>query len=188
VTAARRLLAAGLLAAGIALWAGLPLGQAGRLGVPLFYVALGCAGFGVVRLLAEAAAPNLPARSERMYLPATSRLWLDGLSALVAVPWPQMLIVVAVALEALHPRQPWHTAVLGVALIGYLIILHLAESNSRLASFAPQLPLIIAGIALTAISVGAAALPAGPGGSGSGWLAVLAAIAAVVAAVLALPI
>jgi hypothetical protein len=188
VTAARRLLAVGLLSLGVALWAGVPPSRAGRLGDPLFFVALGCAGFGVVRLIAEAAAPNLPARSERMYLPVTSRLWLDGLSALVAVPWPQLLIVTAVALEALHPRQPWHTAVLAVVLIGYLITLHLAESNSRLASFGPQLPLIIAGISLTAISVGAAALPSGPGGSGSGWLAVLAAIAAVVAAALALPI
>ena len=123
-----------------------------------------------------------------MYLPAASRVCLRALADLAAVPWPQLLIVAAIGLEALHPRRPWHTAVLGVVLIGYLITLHLAESNSRLAVFRPQLALLVAGIALTALSVGAAALPAGPAGSGSGWLAVLAAIAAVVAAALALPI
>jgi hypothetical protein len=188
VNAARRYLAVGLLAIGAALWAGLPLGQAGRLGNPGFFLALGCAVFGVLRLLGEAALPNLPPQSERLYLPATSRAWISGVSALVSVPWPQLLIVLAIGLEALHPRRPWHTAVLAVVLIGYLITLHLAESNSRLAAFRPQLPLIVAGVGLTAISVGAAALPASAGGPGSGWLAVLAAIAAVIAAALALPI
>lgn len=185
---ARRYLAVGLLAIGTALWAGLPLNQAGRLGNPGFFLALGCAVFGALRLVGEAALPNLPSRSEQLYLPATSKAWLGGISALVAIPWPQLLIVLAIGLEALHPRRPWHTAVLGIVLIGYLITLHLAESNSRLAAFRPQLPLIIAGLCLTAISVGAAALPGGAGGSGSGWLAVLAAIAAVIAAALALPI
>jgi hypothetical protein len=188
VSAGRRYLAVGLLAAGTALWAGLPLKQAGPLGSPGFFLALGCAFFGVLRLAGEAAAPNLPPQSERLYLPVTTKAWLGGVSALVAIPWPQLLIVVAVGLEALHPRRPWHTAVLGVVLIGYLITLHLTESNSRLAAFRPQLPLIIAGLCLTAISVGAAAIPASAGGTGSGWLAVLAAVAAVVAGALALPI
>jgi hypothetical protein len=188
VTAARRYLAVALLSFGIALWAGLPLHQAGRLGNPGFFLALGCAALGLLRLLGEAAMPNLPSRSEWPYLPATSRAWINGVSALVAIPWPQLLIVAAIGLEALHPRRSWHTAVLGVVLIGYLITLHLTESNSRLATFRPQLPLIIAGLGLAAISVGAAALPSGAGGTGSGWLAVLAAIAAVIAAALALPI
>jgi hypothetical protein len=109
-------------------------------------------------------------------------------SVLEAVPWAQLLIVVAIGTEALHPRRPWHTAVLAVVLIGYLITVHLAESNSRLAVFRPQLPLLVAGVALTALSVGAAALPASTAGSGSGWFAVLAAVAAVIAGALALPI
>jgi hypothetical protein len=188
VNAARRYLAVGLLAAGVALWAGLPLNQAGQLGNPGFFLALGCAVFGTLRLVGEAAEPNLPPRSERMYLPVTTKAWLGGVAALVAIPWPQLLIVVAIGLEAVHPQRPWHTAVLAVVLIGYLITLHLTESSSRLATFRPQLPLIIAGLGLTAISVGAAALRTSAGGTGSGWLAVLAAIAAVVAAALALPI
>ena len=188
MTAARRYLAVALLSIGTALWAGLPLHQAGPLGNPGFLLGLGCAFFGVLRLVGEAAMPNLPSRSERPYLPVMSRAWINGVSALVAVPWPQLLIVIAIGLEALHPRRPWHTAVLAVVLIGYLITLHLTESNSRLAAFRPQLPLIIAGLGLAAISVGAAALPASAGGTGSGWLAVLAAIAAVIAAALALPV
>ncbi len=186
--AIRRYLGVGSLAFATALWAGLPLNQAGELGNLGFFLALGCAFLGVVRLVAEAALPNLPSRSELLYLPATTRIWVRTLSDLVTIPWPQLLIVLAVGTEALHPRRPWHTAVLAVVLVGYLITLHLAESNSRLAVFRPQLSLLIAGIALAALSVAAAALPASPGGSGSGWLAVLAATAAVVAAALALPI
>jgi len=188
VNAARRYLPVTLLALGAALWAGLPLGQAGLLGKPAFYVAIGCSVFGVARLVAQAAVPNRPSPSDQLYLPATTRIFFGGLSALVAIPWPQLLIVLAVGLEALHPRRPWHTAVLGVLLIGYLITLHLAESSSRLAVFRPQLPLLVTGIALTALSAGAAALPTGSNAGGSGWLAVLAAIAAVAATALALPI
>jgi hypothetical protein len=188
VNAIRRYLAVGLLAIAIALWAGLPLIHTGRLGHISFFLAIGCAVFGVVRLIAEAAAPNLPSQAEQMYLPMSSRVWLRGLSALVTVPWPQLLIILAVGLEALHSGRPWHTAVLGVLLIGYLITLHLTESSSRLAVFRPQVPLLVAGLALTALSIGTAALPTDSAGSGSGWLAVLAAIAAVVAAALALPI
>jgi hypothetical protein len=188
VNAVRRYLAVGLLATATALWAGLPLNQAGELGNPGFFLAVGCAFLSLVRLFAEAVAPNQPSPPEYLYLPATSRIYLRVLAALAAVPWPQLLIVLAIGLEALHPRRPWHTAVLAVVLIGYLITLHLAESHSRLAVFRPQLSLLVAGIALTALSAGAAALPAGPAGRGSGWLAVLAAIAAVVAAALALPV
>ena len=104
------------------------------------------------------------------------------------MPWPQATIIAVLGLEALHPRRPWHTAVLGVALLGYLVALYLAETGSRLAVFGPQLPLIAAGVGLAALSVAAAALPATSSGSGSGWLAVLAAIAAIVAAALALPV
>ncbi|HET7018104.1 MAG TPA: hypothetical protein VFI65_29575 [Streptosporangiaceae bacterium] len=188
MNAARRYLAVGLLSVAVALWAGLPLIHTGRLGHLAFDLAIACAVLGVARLITEAAAPNLPSRADQLYLPVTSRIWLRGLTTLVAVPWPQLLIILAVGLEALHPRRPWHTAVLAIVLIGYLITLHLTETNSRLAVFRPQLPLLVAGIALTALSIGAAALPTDPAGSGSGWLAVLAAIAAVIAAALALPI
>jgi hypothetical protein len=188
VIAARRYLPVILLALATALWSGLPFVNAGPLDKPGFYLALGCAVLGTLRLLTQAATLDRPARSERLYLPVTTRVYLGGVSLLEAVPWAQLLIVLAIGTEALHPRRPWHTAVLAVVLIGYLITVHLAESNSRLAVFRPQLPLLVAGVALTALSVGAAALPASAAGSGSGWLAVLAAVAAVVAGALALPI
>ena len=190
----RSLLAVSLLAAGALAWAALPLAGA-RAGIkPTLIVAICCAAFGLVRLAAAGSGARAQADSatrlpgETLFLSAPDRLWQQAVSVLGAVPWAQLLIVAVLVLEALHPRRPWHTAVLGVVLLGYLVALQLAESGARLAVFGAQLPLIAAGIALAALSVAAAALPASATGSGSGWLAVLAAVAAVVAAALALPV
>ena len=89
-------------------------------------------------------------------------------------------------LEALHPARPWHTVVLGVVVLAFLLALHLAENADRPAILRPQLPLIAAGIGLAAVSAGAATLPAA--GPDSGWLAVLAGAAAALVAALALPV
>ena len=69
-------------------------------------------------------------------------------------------------LETLHKSRPWHTAVLAVALTGYLLAVHLAETQASVSILRAQLPLLGAGVGLTALAVGAAALPglaAGPG-------------------------
>jgi hypothetical protein len=194
---ARSLLAVSLLTAGTLAWAALPVAGA-RVGTKLTLIAaICCAVFGLVRLAAASSraratageagqATGLP--GEKLFLSPPERLWQQTGSVLLAVPWPQLLIVAVLGLEALHPRRPWHTAVLGVALLGYLVALQVAESGARLMAFRAQVPLIAAGIGLAALSVGAAALPASASGSGSGWLAVLAAVAAIVAVALALPV
>lgn len=173
---ARSLVAVSLLAAGALAWAALPMSGARAGARPLLIAAICCAVIGVARLAAAGDA-GVAGRSSK-----------EAIYALSAVPWPQLLILAVIGLEALHPRRPWHTAVLGVVLLGYLVALHVAESGARLAVFGAQLPLIAAGIALAAISVAATAFPASASGSGSGWLAVVAAVAAIVAAALALPV
>ena len=182
-----------LLAAGSLAWAALPVAGAGAGTKPTLIVAICCAVFGLARLAAVGSvvdtasdARGLPV--DRLFPSAPERLRQQVTPMLFAVPWPQLLIVAVLGLEALHPSRPWHTAVLGVVLLGYLVVLQAAESGARLAVFGVQVPLIAAGVALAGLSVAAAALPASASGSGSGWLAVLAAIAAIVAAALALPV
>lgn len=191
----RSLLALTLLTAGTLAWAALPTAGARAGTQPTLIAAICCAVFCLARLAAtghtaSTTAPDATGlHGDKVFVSGPERLWQQAASALVAVPWPQLLIVALLGLEALHPRGPWHTVVLGLLLLGYLIALQLAESGARLAVFgAAQLPLIVAGLALAGLSVAAAALPASPAGSGSGWLAVLAAVAAVVAAALALPV
>jgi hypothetical protein len=90
-------------------------------------------------------------------------------------------------LEALHRSPPWHTGLLGAALLAYLFATHLAETQARPSVLRPQAPLIAAGLGLLALAVGAATLPAGTG-STADLIAVLAALAAVVVGGLALPL
>jgi hypothetical protein len=184
-----------MLVAGTIAWAALPMDG---LGLPARLALVGAICFGVLGLFrlaaievagspAQAGLSAAPLRGS-LYEPLSNRIWQHLTSVLVTVPWPQLMVVAVLALEALHPRQPWHTAVLGLLLLGYLFVLHLAETAARLAVLRPQLPLIAAGICLAGLSVAAAELPVGAASTGSGWLAVLAAIAAIVAAALVLPI
>jgi hypothetical protein len=193
VRKARSLLAVGLLAAGMVAWAAFPATGARAGAKPTLIAAVCCAVFGLARLAASSGAPTsdgdgswLP--GDKLFLSVPERLRQQAVSVLFAVPWPQLLIVAVIGFEALHPRRPWHTALLGVVLLGYLVALFWAESGARLALLRPQVPLIAAGIGLAILSVAAAALPTSASGSGSAWLAVIAAVAAIVAAALALPV
>jgi hypothetical protein len=190
---ARSLLAVSLLAAGTLAWAAVPMAGA-RIGAkPTLIAAVCCAVLGLARLataghdayVTVADASGLP--NDKLYLSAREKLRRQLVAVLHALPWAQLMIVAVIGLEALHPRKPWHTAVLGIVLLCYLVALQVAESGARLAVFSPQVPLIAAGVALVALSVAAAALP-GSSGSSSDWIAVLAAVAAIVAAALALPV
>ena len=53
---------------------------------------------------------------------------------------------------AASPSRPWHTLLLGVVLIGYLITLHLTETIGGPSVFRPQLPFLAAGLCLAALS------------------------------------
>ncbi len=94
-----------------------------------------------------------------------------------AVPW----------LEVLHPARPRHTAVLGAALIAYLLATHLAESGASPGVLRPQVRVLALGAGLLALGAAAGmAAPAGPG-AGSALLRLVAAGALITAAVLVLP-
>jgi hypothetical protein len=98
------------------------------------------------------------------------------------------MLVAALASEALHRPRPWHTAVLGAALLAYLLAARLAETAQPASALAPQLPVLAAGLGLLALAAGAAALPRLAPGPGAELLRVLAIVAAVIAGGLALPV
>jgi hypothetical protein len=176
----RPALVVGAVAAVLIAWAAVPA-AGGRAGFkPVLIAALVCALFTVLRLLVPA--PGVVRREAWPTASLRRRAW----SSIRTPPWPQGLVVAVLGLEALHPSRPWHTAVLGAVLLGFLLTVHLAESAARPSVFRPQVPLIAAGFGLAALSAGAAMVPAL--GSGSVLLAVIAAIAAVVVAALALPL
>ena len=80
------------------------------------------------------------------------------------VPWEEGALIAILWLEVLHPSRPWHTAVLGAALIAYLLATHLAESAASLGALGPQVRVLAVGAGLLALGAGAGMLPkAGPG-------------------------
>ncbi|HUJ08314.1 MAG TPA: hypothetical protein VLX31_19595 [Streptosporangiaceae bacterium] len=172
------------LAAAAVLCAALPMHGASRGAKPVLIVAALCAAGSVAQLAGRMLAQGA-ARPAESYLPTLTGLASRAWAATAAVPWPQLLLVAVLVLEVLHPSRPWHTVLLGLILLGYLLALHLAETGARVFVLRGQLRLIAAGAALGAVSVGAGLLPAG---AGSGWLTAVAGVAAVIAAGLALPV
>jgi hypothetical protein len=170
---ARSAIAAGLLAAACVAWSALPLAGRG-LGIAILAVAIACALLSVVRLALRAT----PAPAVDFANPAVQGL--RNLADLVrSLPWAEVLVVAVLVLEALHRSRPWHTGLLGLAVLAYLFATHLAESGARASVLRPQVPAIAAGLGLLVLAVGAAMLPAG-----TGWPAVLLTVIATVAAVI----
>lgn len=179
-----------LLAAGAVAWAAVPMTGAAPGARPALIAAICFATLSVTQLAGHILAdrPEIGPRRAESYVPAVVRLWQGALFVLRAAPSAQSMIIAVLAVEALHRSRPWHTAVLGVVLLAYLLAVHLAETGARVAALRPQLPLMAAGIGLTALSIGAAALSGTGLGSDAVWLAALAAVAAVIAAAMMLPI
>jgi hypothetical protein len=172
--------AAGLLAAACVAWSALPLPHGG-FAAAVLAVAIACALLSVIRL-ALGRAPDHAA-----YLNPVQRSALNLANLARQWPWAEGMVVAVLVLEALHRSRPWHTGLLGAALLAYLFASHLAESRARPAVLRPQAPLIAAGLGLLALAAGAAALPSGTG-SAADVLAMLAAVAAVAVAGLVLPV
>jgi hypothetical protein len=185
---ARLTFAVTALAAAAVTWAALPMSGAGAGGRPALIVAALSAACSVVQLAARTLADRRASARQpaEVFVPAVVQLFRRSLAAFGATPWSQLMIVAVIALEALHPSRPWHTVVLGLLLVGYVLALHLAETGSRPAVLHRQLPLLTAGLGLAALSAAAAMLPGSS--AGSGWLSAIAAVAAVIAAGLALPV
>jgi hypothetical protein len=177
---ARTTVAAGLLAAVCVVWAAVPLSGAGSVGPVALAVAAACAAASVARL-ALGPDPGDPV----VYLNPVLRAGRLLASLVRRRPWAEALVVAVIVLEALHRSRPWQTGLLGVALVAYLLAVHLAESRARLAVLRPQAPLLAAGLGLLALAVGAALLPAETGTTAE-LMAMLAAVAAVAVGGLAL--
>jgi len=180
--AAAGLLSAGLCGAGCVAWAAVPQVHQGAAGFALFLAILGVAA-GVLRLALSA----VPAPEESYLLPAARRAWLMFLETLRLVPWEEGALLAVLWLEVMHPSRPWHTAVLGAALIAYLLATHLAESGASPRVLRPQVRVLAAGAVLLALGAAAGMLPAAGPGAGSALLRLLAAGALVAAAGLILP-
>jgi hypothetical protein len=175
--------AAGLLAAAAVGWAAYPVHGGGRGTKIALICAVATGAFSVARLaLADVPRLDVP------FLASAGRHVVDWLlEAVGAVPWTEGLLIAVLALEALHPARPWHTGVLAVALLGYLLAVHLAETRGRPRALRPQLPLIATGLGLTALAVGVAALPGRPAGPAALLAGGVTAVAAVIVAALVLP-
>jgi hypothetical protein len=179
----RALVAALLLAAGLIVWAALPVAGA-RPGIRLaLTIAVICAAASIGRLaIGDARIGGSP------FDPVPVRLAAWVADQLRTLPWTEAMLVAALAAEALHRPRPWHTAVLGAALLAYLLAARLAETTLPASALAPQLPVLAAGLGLLALAAGAAALPRLAPGPGAELLRVLAIVAAVIAGGLALPV
>ena len=177
-----RLLGPGLLGAGCVVWAAAPLSHARYLTFALALAGLGVAA-GALRLaLAEIAVPE-----DTYLLTAAMQFWLRFGKIVRLAPWEEGVVVAVLWLEVLHPARPWHTAVLGAALIAYLLATHLAESGTSPGVLRPQVRVLALGAGLLALGAGAGMVAAAGPGFGSALLRLLAAGALVTAAVLVLP-
>jgi hypothetical protein len=174
---------AGVLVAGLIVWSAAPISGAREGARPALILAIIAGVASIAQLALAGLAPDEPSSFD----PVLSRLRRTLTDAIMAVSWPELLIIAVLVLEVLHRSRPWHTAVLGVALLGFLLSAHLAETGARAAILRPQIPVLAVGIALIALSVGAAALPGLPSGAASSAIRVIAALAAVIACALAVP-
>jgi hypothetical protein len=172
----------GLLGAGCVVWAAVPLIHARYQTIALALASLGVVA-GMLRLaLAEIAVP------EDTYLQtAAVQFWIRALKVVRQVPWEEGTLVAVLWLEVLHPARPWHTAVLGAAVIAYLLATHLTESGASPGVLRPQVRVLALGAGLLALGAGAGMVAVAGPGAGSALLRLVAAAALITAAVLVLP-
>jgi hypothetical protein len=171
-----------LLGAGCVAWAAAPLIHTAYATLVLFLAGLGMA-VGALRLaLAAIAVPQ-----DSYPLTAATQFWLRVLRILRLVPWEEGALIAVLWLEVLHPARPWHTAVLGAALIAYLLATHLAESGTSPGALRPQARVLAVGAVVLALGAGAGMVPAAGPGAGSALLRLVAAGALIAAAGLVLP-
>jgi hypothetical protein len=179
----RAIAAAGVLAAGIVFWAAYPLsgGQAGtRFSLWIAIVA-------AVLSIGQLALGSARARPTDGFSPIDHAV--DRTSEVIAIlPWAELLTVAVLVLEAVHHARPWHTAILGVALLGFLLAVHLGETGSGARALRRQLPLLGIGVGVTALAVGVAALPGLPAGTTATLVRTGAVLVAILVAGLATPV
>jgi hypothetical protein len=178
----RTLTLIGVLTAALIVWAALP-GQPGAFP----RIAVICAAVGGLASLAQLALAGIPP-SDDPVLSVPEQVVARLATGIRMIPWAEIMTVAVLVLEVQHPARAWHTGLLGVALLGYLLAVHLVETGARATVLRPQIPLLAAGLGLLSLAVGAAAAPALPAGSTSGAVRVIAVVAAVAAGVLVVPV
>ena len=134
--------AAILLGAGCVVWATVPPVHKGPVNLALILAIGGVAG-GALRLVLA----GVPVPEDAFLLPAPAQVWLRFLEILRRVPWEEGAVIGLLWLEVLHPSRPWHTAVLGAALVAYLLATHLAESDAAPGTLRPQARVLALGAA-----------------------------------------
>ncbi len=178
----------GLLGAACVAWAAVPTRAGGQAAPALTVLAACCVAGSLGQLATAAVRPPGPGA----YPGPVRRVGMQGLHWLRRLPWAEGVLLGALALETFHPAPPWHTAVLGVALIAYLLATHLAESaggpGEAAAVLRGQMPVLAAGLGLLVLAAASALLPSAGTGLAAGWLRAAAAVAAVLACALALPL
>ena len=108
-------------------------------------------------------------------------------TAVRQLPWAEVLVIGTLLLEAEHAARPWHTGALLLALLGYLLTVHLAETGAAARSLRAQLPPLAAGLGLAVLAIAAGLLPGVPAGPAGTTLRIAAAVAAVAAGAAVLP-
>jgi hypothetical protein len=177
------LAAVAALAAAAICWAAFPVSGGGAGTRITLLIAIAAGAMGVAQLALAATVRREPdsfAVADRIAQLLTSLIGM--------LPWAELMTVAALALEALHKSRPWHTAVLAVALTAYLLAVHLTETDASARSLRALAPLLCAGLGLTALSVGSAALPGLPAGPVATLMRIGAVVLAAVAAGLAVPV
>jgi hypothetical protein len=180
-----RALAAVALLAGVTIaWAAVPMGSGSPARWIALVIAAACGAATVGGLLVGDAQPG-----DSAFDPLLVRLAGDAAHWLRALPWSEVMIVAVLVLEVAHPARPWHTGVLGVALLAFAFAAHLAQTGGApRAVLAPQAAVLAAGLGLAALATAAVALPPLAAGPAASALRILAVAAAVAAGALALPV
>jgi hypothetical protein len=178
----RQIAAAGLLGAACCAWAAWPLVAGWETALLVLAAVL------VTADLIRLAASGLRVDRVDDFSTGPLRLLRRGVGVIGGLPAAEGAAVAVLALEAVHSSRPWHTGLLGAALLCYLLATHLAESRAPVRVLRPQLPALAAGLGLLILGVGAALVPAAAPGIASGLLRVLAALAAIAAGALAFPL
>jgi hypothetical protein len=176
-------LAAVLLGAACVAWSAAPLGRGGWPTVALIAAIVAVTAGGLRLALAD-----VPEPEDAYLLSGYLRAWLNFLVLLRTLAWEEIAVAAVLWLEVQHSARPWHTAALGAALTGYLLITHIAESGADPALVLRRHAKVLAlGACLLALGAGFAMIPAAAPGAGSALLRVLAAAAVIAAAALVIP-
>jgi hypothetical protein len=171
----------GALTAALISWAALP-GEPGAFP----RIAVICAAVGGLASLVQLALAGVPPSDDPVFS-AAERIIARLATGTQTIPWAEIVTVAVLVLEVQHPARAWHTGLLGVALLLYLLAVHLVETGASARVLRPQLPLLAGGLGLLSLAVGAAVVPTLPAGSASAAVRVVAITAAVAAGVLVVP-